>query len=41
VPDAEFDEVKLRLPELMCGVATLKVPLIAEVGYGANWDEAH
>jgi len=41
VPDAEFDEVKLRLPELMCGVATLKVPLIAEVGYGANWEEAH
>jgi DNA polymerase I len=41
VPDAEFDEVKRRLPELMCGVAELKVPLIAEVGYGANWEEAH
>jgi len=41
VPDAEFDEVKLRLPELMCGVTTLRVPLIAEVGYGANWEEAH
>jgi len=41
VPDAEFDEVKQRLPELMCGVAELKVPLIAEVGSGANWEEAH
>lgn len=41
VPDAEFDEVKQRLPELMCSVAELKVPLIAEVGYGANWEEAH
>jgi DNA polymerase-1 len=25
----------------MGGVATLKVPLIVEVGAGANWDEAH
>jgi DNA polymerase-1 len=25
----------------MCGVAALKVPLVAEVGAGANWEEAH
>jgi DNA polymerase I len=25
----------------MAGVAQLKVPLIAEVGVGCNWDEAH
>jgi DNA polymerase-1 len=25
----------------MAGVAELKVPLIAEVGVGRNWDEAH
>jgi DNA polymerase-1 len=41
VPDTELSEVRKRLPELMCGVATLKVPLVAEVGAGANWEEAH
>jgi len=25
----------------MAGVATLAVPLVAEVGVGPNWDEAH
>nr|WP_243849292.1 DNA polymerase I [Paraburkholderia rhizosphaerae] len=41
VPDEELSEVRVRLPELMCGVASLKVPLVAEVGAGANWEEAH
>ena len=41
VPDNELSEVRKRLPELMCGVARLKVPLVAEVGAGANWEEAH
>lgn len=41
VPGAELDLVRSRLPELMAGVAQLKVPLIAEVGIGKNWDEAH
>ena len=41
VPDSELSEVRKRLPELMCGVATLKVPLVAEVGAGMNWEEAH
>jgi DNA polymerase-1 len=41
VPDAELSEVRKRLPELMCGVADLKVPLVAEVGAGLNWEEAH
>ena len=41
VPQAELDWARQRLPELMAGVAQLKVPLLAEVGVGANWDEAH
>ena len=41
VPDAELDAVRHELPKLMAGVAQLSVPLVAEVGTGANWDEAH
>ncbi|MBJ7314135.1 DNA polymerase I [Rugamonas sp. CCM 8940] len=41
VPDAELALVREKLPELMAGVAALKVPLTAEVGVGKNWDEAH
>jgi DNA polymerase-1 len=41
VPDAELELVKRKLPELMAGVAQLKVPLLAEVGVGKNWEEAH
>ncbi|PUA20590.1 DNA polymerase I [Glaciimonas sp. PCH181] len=41
VPQDELELVRQKLPELMAGVATLRVPLIAEVGVGKNWDEAH
>jgi DNA polymerase-1 len=41
VPQDELELVKRKLPELMGGVATLKVPLVAETGVGANWEEAH
>jgi DNA polymerase-1 len=41
VPDAELEMVKARLPELMAGVAALKVPLVAETGVGLNWEAAH
>lgn len=41
VPDDELPTVREKLPQLMCGVATLKVPLVAEVGVGVNWEEAH
>jgi len=40
-PEAEVDDVRRELPVLMAGVAQLRVPLVAEVGCGANWDEAH
>jgi len=41
VPEGELELVKAKLPELMAGVATLKVPLVAETGVGLNWEEAH
>jgi DNA polymerase I len=41
VPAAELDWARDAIPRLMAGVAQLKVPLLAEVGVGANWDEAH
>ena len=41
VPEAEVDWLKTEIPRLMAGVADLKVPLLAEVGVGPNWDKAH
>jgi DNA polymerase-1 len=41
VPQAEVDWLRTEVPRLMAGVAALKVPLVAEVGMGANWDQAH
>ena len=41
VPEAELAWAREAVPRLMAGVAQLKVPLIAEVGVGRNWDEAH
>ncbi|WP_422013016.1 DNA polymerase I [Roseateles sp.] len=41
VPEAELDWMRTEVPRLMAGVAEFKVPLLAEVGVGANWEEAH
>ena len=41
VPDAELEQIRARVPELMCHVASLKVPLAVDVGAGQNWDQAH
>jgi DNA polymerase-1 len=41
VPEEELEQVRTALPRLMGGVAKLKVPLLVEVGVGANWDAAH
>jgi len=41
VPEPELKSVKRELPELMSGVASLRVPLVVDVGVGRNWDEAH
>ncbi len=41
VPDSEVSWAREALPRLMAGVAELKVPLLAEVGVGPNWEQAH
>jgi DNA polymerase I len=41
VPHDELDWLKVEIPRIMASVAQLKVPLVAEVGVGANWDQAH
>ncbi len=41
VPQDELDWMRAEVPRLMAGVAQLKVPLLAELGVGANWEEAH
>lgn len=41
VPHDEVTTLKAELPKLMSEVATLDVPLIAEVGEGDNWGQAH
>ena len=43
VPEAELDLVKEKLPRIMAKVdeGKLNVPLVAEVGVGMNWEEAH
>jgi DNA polymerase-1 len=41
VPDSEVDWLKTEVPRIMASVAQLKVPLLAEVGVGVNWDQAH
>ena len=41
VPASELARVKAELPNLMGGVAKLKVPLVVDVGSGENWEKAH
>jgi len=41
VPDSELERVRARVPDLMCHVASLKVPLAVDIGAGRNWDQAH
>ena len=41
VLDAELPAVERHVPDLMCQVAQLRVPLRVAVGVGVNWDAAH
>jgi DNA polymerase I len=41
LPAGQEAWVRSEIPRLMAGVADLAVPLLAEVGVGANWEQAH
>ena len=41
VPEDELQVVSEGLMQRMESAATLKVPLLVDVGVGNNWDEAH
>ena len=41
VPESEIEWVRLEIPRIMAAVAELKVPLLAEIGFGENWEKAH
>jgi DNA polymerase-1 len=41
VREDAVDAVRAGVVERMSGAAELAVPLLVDVGVGANWDEAH
>jgi DNA polymerase I len=41
VPQEEVAIIQKILPETMCNVLKLDVPLLVEVGVGDNWEQAH
>ena len=41
VPNNEVQTFKKIIPKLMAEVASLSVPLIADIGEGDNWEQAH
>ena len=41
VPEDELEWLQQTVPSLMASVAQLRVPLLAELGVGPNWDQAH
>ena len=40
-PLSEADWVRVEIPRIMASVAQLRVPLLAEIGVGDNWEKAH
>jgi len=41
VDSGAVERVRARITALMCGAASLRVPLEVGIGVGGNWDEAH
>ena len=41
VPENEITETQNLIKNVMENIVSLSVPLVAEVGFGADWTEAH
>lgn len=41
VPENELSEIQKNIPRIMCGITELKIPLVADLGFGLNWEVAH
>ena len=41
LPESETDWLRTTVPQIMASVAQLRVPLLAEIGFGENWEKAH
>jgi len=41
VAEADAEAARDPINERMCGAASLRVPLLVDIGVGTNWDEAH
>ena len=41
VPEAEIEQAKSLVKDIMENVVNLTVPLVVEIGVGKNWKEAH
>jgi len=41
VPQAELSRVREEVPGLMTAWPQLAVPLVVDLGVGANWEQAH
>ncbi|MBQ1403201.1 MAG: DNA polymerase I, partial [Oscillospiraceae bacterium] len=40
-PEEEAEQVSAILKKSMAGIASLRVPLVVDVGFGSSWAEAH
>jgi DNA polymerase-1 len=40
-PEEELELILTEVPRRMAAIAKLSVPLVADIGSGNNWDQAH
>ena len=40
-PEEELELILAQVPQRMAAIAKLNVPLVADIGFGGNWEQAH